>query len=89
MANNRMYLFHPPTGMKIMLGKRMVSAPYYKPPSAEDLQAFYDSVFDAGGMPGHDEFVIAYESGPKWEANPNRDEWVYNPDIGISQHKDG
>jgi hypothetical protein len=64
MANNRMYLRHPPSGLTISLGKRMGSG-YYQPPSSEGLQAFYDAVErwieDHGADWRMDDFVVDYE----------------------------
>lgn len=94
MANQRMYLLHKPSGLTIKLGKRMYSAPYYMPPSKEELQAFFDAAFDyvgPNGWDGHDVFEIAYEDPPNHEGMSEEDaaKWVYNPDLGISQRVDG
>jgi hypothetical protein len=43
MADNRLYLVHKHSGKAIMLGKRLTGG-YYKPPSEDRLQAFYDGL---------------------------------------------
>ena len=67
MANNRMYILHPPSGLRQYLGKRMASG-YYCPPEADTLQLFYDMVEQWVGANGTawrmDDFVIDYEIEP-------------------------
>lgn len=45
MANNRLWLGSIPANMCIFLGKTMDTG-YYKAPTAEALNTFYDLVFD-------------------------------------------
>ena len=69
MANNRLYLVHRPSGLAVMIGKRMGFG-YYTPHGADistRLESFYAAVIDAWGngpvKHSQDDFVIALESG--------------------------
>jgi len=64
MANNRLWLGSIPAGICIFLGKTM-SIGYYKAPSAEALNTFYDMVQNntiKKGMDVEDFFVFTEDS---------------------------
>ncbi len=58
MANNRMWLVHRPTGLAVLLGKRMLRG-WYRPPSREHLSEFYEFLDEYENA--QDDFVIALE----------------------------
>lgn len=60
MANNRMWLYHRPTGDAICLGKRMGMG-YYAAPGLKDMEAFYDRIEDQTGAHQQDDFMLVLE----------------------------
>lgn len=60
MANNRMFLIHKPSGLGVMLGKRMGWG-WYNAPQQEKLNAFYEYLSDVRAEERQDDFVIAME----------------------------
>jgi len=64
MANNRMLLIHRPTGLAIVLAKRMMDG-WYRPPSQDAMGAFFDEV-DTRTVPGDevsmDDYCLGMES---------------------------
>ncbi len=72
MADNRLWLIHRPTGSAVMLGKRFGSEVYYKPPSAEEMHAFF---LAAAEQPNEDDFVLAIEDASG--APSCTDKWKY------------
>jgi len=64
MANNRMYLKHTPSGLELMLGKRMRRGYYYAPEKAK-LEEFFDTCEQLSDE--LDSFVLEYEDEPETE----------------------
>ncbi len=60
MANNRMFLIHKPTGIGVMLGKRMGWG-WYSAPDAERLNAFYTYLSNDLPEEKQDDFILAME----------------------------
>ena len=60
MANNRMFLVHRPTGLSIMLGKRMGWG-WYACPKGEKIQSFFEHLSDELSEPRQDDFILALE----------------------------
>lgn len=61
MANNRLFLVHGPSGLGVMLGKRLGWG-WKDAASVDELQALFDKVAE-GGYEGHqDDFRLIFES---------------------------
>lgn len=71
MANNRMYLIHRPSGLGVMLGKRMAWG-WYQSPEAKHLREFYDYLAEVWALENpykegdQDDFIIDQEVTSKW-----------------------
>jgi len=70
MANNRMYLRFRPTGEKIMLGKRLVTTGYYKPPHPSEMAEFFSKCLrylEGNGFQPIDDFELVFEHDAGWD----------------------
>lgn len=70
MANNRMFLVHPPSGLAIFLGKRMGWGWYsYKDDDIDDrLNKFYETLEKHGYIGKQDAFCLAMEDNSSGNA---------------------
>ena len=60
MANNRMFLIHRPTGIGVLLGKRM-SRGWYFAPDSNRLNEFYEHLSSDLVEEKQDDFILAME----------------------------
>ena len=62
MANNRMFLVHRPSGLGVMLGKRMAYG-WYQPPTQDRMLAFFEHLENENFYDGgQDDFVLCMET---------------------------
>ena len=81
MANNRMWLLHKPTGLAVMLGKRMAIGWYTH--NDPDMNKFFDAVGAADSEIQQDHFCLAMEDCR--EAPSCFNDWRYGPDPADGQ----